>query len=98
MGRQQYIVRPIVMDGGSGGSVGSGSDSGVQVAGSSGVVSDTALAHAPTLTESTLREHGIPLHQAIRQVWACRQESFIIRHSPIVNTYSIVHGYMYSKR
>ncbi|XP_046418613.1 RNA-binding protein fusilli isoform X1 [Neodiprion virginianus] len=64
MGRQQYIVRPMVMDSGG---VGVTGDNGVQVAGSSGVISETALAHAPTLTESNLRERGIPLHQAIRQ-------------------------------
>lgn len=65
MDRQQYIVRPMVMDETT--TNGSGSENPV-VAGSSGVVSEAALAHAPTLTEQTLRERGIPLHQAIQQV------------------------------
>ncbi|XP_051159802.1 RNA-binding protein fusilli isoform X3 [Leptopilina boulardi] len=64
MDRQQYIVRPMVMDETT--TNGSGSENPV-VAGSSGVVSEAALAHAPTLTEQTLRERGIPLHQAIQQ-------------------------------
>lgn len=38
------------------------------VAGSSGIINEAALAHAPTLTERSLREHGIPLQQAIEQV------------------------------
>ncbi|XP_024938562.1 RNA-binding protein fusilli isoform X3 [Cephus cinctus] len=64
MGYQQYIVRPMVMDGGAAG--GTGSENPV-VPGSSGVISEAALVHAPALTEQTLREHGIPLHQAIQQ-------------------------------
>lgn len=71
MGRQQYIVRPMVMDDGDGGS--GGGDNGAQVAGSSGVISDTALAHAPALTELAIREHGVPLQQAIGQV--CMEET-----------------------
>ncbi|KAJ8673368.1 hypothetical protein QAD02_004630, partial [Eretmocerus hayati] len=63
MGRQQYIVKPMVMEESNGNS---GSDN-PAVAGSSGVVSEAALAHAPALTEETLKEHGIPLHQAIQQ-------------------------------
>ena len=46
---------------------GTGSDN-PAVAGSSGVISEAALAHAPALTERNLREHGIPLEQAIEQV------------------------------
>lgn len=65
MDRQQYIVRPMVMDETT--TNGSGSEN-PAVAGSSGVVSEAALEHAPTLTEETLRERGIPLHQAIQQV------------------------------
>lgn len=65
MDRQQYIVRPMVMDETTTNC--SGSENPV-VAGSSGVMSEAALAHAPTLTEQTLRERGIPLHQAIQQV------------------------------
>ncbi|XP_012276396.1 RNA-binding protein fusilli isoform X2 [Orussus abietinus] len=64
MGRQQYIVRPMVMDGEGEGNAGSENP---VVAGSSGVVSEMALAHAPALTEEVLREHGIPLQQAIHQ-------------------------------
>lgn len=66
MGRQQYIVKPMAMEEAeSNGSTGSDNPA---VAGSSDGVSQAALAHAPTLTEQTLREHGIPLHQAIQQV------------------------------
>ncbi|XP_032455398.1 RNA-binding protein fusilli isoform X2 [Nasonia vitripennis] len=65
MGRQQYIVKPMAMEEAeSNGSTGSDNPA---VAGSSGGVSQAALVHAPTLTEQTLREHGIPLHQAIQQ-------------------------------
>ena len=46
---------------------GTGSDN-PAVAGSSGVISEAALAHAPALTERNLREHGISLEQAIEQV------------------------------
>lgn len=46
---------------------GTGSDN-PAVAGSSGIINDAALAHAPALTERNLREHGIPLQQAIEQV------------------------------
>lgn len=65
LGRQQYIVRPMVMDESC--TPGTGSDN-PAVAGSSGVISEAAIAHAPTLTERTVREHGIPLEQAIEQV------------------------------
>lgn len=65
LGRQQYIVRPMVMDESC--TPGTGSDN-PAVAGSSGVISEAALAHAPALTERTVREHGIPLEQAIQQV------------------------------
>ena len=65
MDRQQYIVRPMVMDDTTANGTGSENPA---VAGSSGVVSEAALTHAPTLTEQTLRERGIPLHQAIQQV------------------------------
>lgn len=64
LGRQQYIVRPMVMDESC--TPGTGSDN-PAVAGSSGVISEAALAHAPALTERTVREHGIPLEQAIQQ-------------------------------
>ncbi|XP_043526961.1 RNA-binding protein fusilli isoform X2 [Frieseomelitta varia] len=64
MGRQQYIIRPMVMDESC--TPGTGSDN-PAVAGSSGVISEAALAHAPALTERNLREHGIPLEQAIEQ-------------------------------
>nr|XP_012234974.1 PREDICTED: RNA-binding protein fusilli isoform X1 [Linepithema humile] len=37
------------------------------IAGSSGIVNEAALAHAPALTERTLREYGIPLQQAIEK-------------------------------
>lgn len=65
MGRQQYIVKPMVMEEESNGNGGSDNPA---VAGSSGVVSEAALGHAPALTEEFLREHGIPLQQAIQQV------------------------------
>ena len=65
MDRQQYIVRPMVMDETTENGTGSENPA---VAGSSGVVSEAAIAHAPALTEQTLRERGIPLHQAIQQV------------------------------
>lgn len=55
----------MVMDDGC--TPGSGSDN-PAVAGSSGIISEAALAHAPALTERTLRELGIPLEQAIEQV------------------------------
>uniref|UniRef100_A0ABD2X4I4 Uncharacterized protein n=1 Tax=Trichogramma kaykai TaxID=54128 RepID=A0ABD2X4I4_9HYME len=54
-------------NGGRGGSS-NGSDNPADVAGSGGgVVREAALEHAPALTEEYLREHGIPLHQAIQQ-------------------------------
>ncbi|XP_066594106.1 RNA-binding protein fusilli isoform X3 [Prorops nasuta] len=59
LGRQQYIVRPMVMD--------EGSFWKNSTTGSGEIVSEAALAHAPTLTEQTLREQGIPFDQAIRQ-------------------------------
>ena len=75
IGRQQYIVRPMMMDESSTKNASStqslNSETGSEnlvIAGSSGVVSDAALAHAPTLTEQTIREHGIPLRQAIQKV------------------------------
>lgn len=71
LGRQQYIVRPMVMDESC--TPGTGSDN-PAVAGSSGVISESALDHAPALTEKTVREHGIPLDQAIQQVLAIYQE------------------------
>jgi len=46
---------------------GTGSDN-PAIAGSSGIVSEAALAHAPALTERNLREYGIPLQQALKQV------------------------------
>ncbi|XP_032666415.1 RNA-binding protein fusilli isoform X1 [Odontomachus brunneus] len=64
LGRQQYIVRPMVMEDSC--TPGTGSDN-PAVAGSSGIISDAALAHAPALTERNLREHGISLQQAIEQ-------------------------------
>lgn len=61
---------------------GTGSDN-PAVAGSSGVISEAALAHAPALTERTVREHGIPLEQAIQQV------TFIENLYMILNIYYI---------
>lgn len=46
---------------------GTGSDN-PAIAGSSGIISEAALAHAPALTERNLREYGIPLQQAIEKV------------------------------
>jgi len=46
---------------------GTGSDN-PAIAGSSGIVSEAALAHAPALTERNLRDYGIPLQQALKQV------------------------------
>lgn len=80
LGRQQYIVRPMVMDESC--TPGTGSDN-PAVAGSSGVISEAALAHAPALTERTVREHGIPLEQAIQQV------IFIKKLYMILNNYII---------
>lgn len=65
LGRQQYIVRPMVMDESC--TPGTGSDN-PAVAGSSGYICEAAVSHAPALTEKTVREHGIPLEQAIEQV------------------------------
>ncbi|XP_012234976.2 RNA-binding protein fusilli isoform X3 [Linepithema humile] len=62
LGRQQYIVRPMVMEE----SCTPGNDN-PAIAGSSGIVNEAALAHAPALTERTLREYGIPLQQAIEK-------------------------------
>ncbi|KYN29054.1 RNA-binding protein fusilli [Trachymyrmex cornetzi] len=49
---------------------GTGSDN-PAIAGSSGIISEAALAHAPALTERNLREYGIPLQQAIEkfEIW-----------------------------
>lgn len=63
---------------------GTGSDN-PAVAGSSGIISEAALAHAPALTERTVREHGIPLEQAIQQV----KSSFIEKLYMILNNYII---------
>lgn len=82
LGRQQYIVRPMVMDESC--TPGTGSDN-PAVAGSSGIISEAALAHAPALTERTVREHGIPLEQAIQQV----KSSFIEKLYMILNNYII---------
>ena len=63
MGFQQYVVKPAAMD--------RGADSGENTAipaGSSGVISETALAHAPALTEQLIRDTGVPLEEAIQQV------------------------------
>lgn len=65
LGRQQYIVRPMVMEESC--TPGTGSDN-PAIAGSSGIISEAALAHAPALTERNLREYGIPLQQAIEKV------------------------------
>ncbi|XP_015183240.1 PREDICTED: RNA-binding protein fusilli isoform X2 [Polistes dominula] len=64
LGREQYIVCPKITDDGC--TPGSGSDNS-SVTGSSAIISELALAHAPALTERTLREHGIPLEQALEQ-------------------------------
>lgn len=64
LGRQQYIVRPMVMEENC--TPGTGSDN-PAIAGSSGIISEAALAHAPALTERNLREYGIPLQQAIEK-------------------------------
>ncbi|KAL0125535.1 hypothetical protein PUN28_004564 [Cardiocondyla obscurior] len=37
------------------------------IAGSSGIISEAALAHAPALTERSLREYGVSLQQAIEK-------------------------------
>ncbi|KYM84661.1 RNA-binding protein fusilli [Atta colombica] len=68
LGRQQYIVRPMVMEENC--TPGTGSDN-PAIAGSSGIISEAALAHAPALTERNLREYGIPLQQAIEkfEIW-----------------------------
>lgn len=65
LGRQQFIVRPMVMDESC--TPGTGSDN-PAIAGSSEVISETALAHAPVLTEKTVREQGISLEQATQEV------------------------------
>lgn len=65
LGRQQYIVRPMVMEESC--TPGTGSEN-PAIAGSSGIISEAALAHAPALTERNLREYGIPLQQAIEKV------------------------------
>ncbi|XP_043270875.1 RNA-binding protein fusilli isoform X2 [Venturia canescens] len=62
MGWQQYVVKPAAMDRGV-----DGADTNAIPAGSSGVLSETALAHAPALTEEFIRENGVSLEQAIRQ-------------------------------
>ncbi|XP_018315667.1 RNA-binding protein fusilli [Mycetomoellerius zeteki] len=64
LGRQQYIVRPMVMEENC--TPGTGSDN-PAIAGSSGIISEAALVHAPALTERNLREYGIPLQQAIEK-------------------------------
>ncbi|XP_071647820.1 RNA-binding protein fusilli-like isoform X1 [Temnothorax longispinosus] len=64
LGRQQYIVRPMVMEESC--TPGTGSEN-PAIAGSSGIISEAALAHAPALTERNLREYGIPLQQAIEK-------------------------------
>ncbi|XP_077276765.1 RNA-binding protein fusilli-like isoform X2 [Temnothorax americanus] len=64
LGRQQYIVRPMVMEESC--APGTGSEN-PAIAGSSGIISEAALAHAPALTERNLREYGIPLQQAIEK-------------------------------
>jgi len=65
LSKQQYIVRPMVMEENC--TPGTGSDN-PAIAGSSGIVSEAALAHAPALTERNLREYGISLQQALKQV------------------------------
>lgn len=65
MGKQQYVVKPMTMEEDSNGNI--GSDSSV-VAGSIGVLSEAALTHAPALTEETLKNEGVPLERAIKQV------------------------------
>ncbi|KAL6441482.1 hypothetical protein ACFW04_003578 [Cataglyphis niger] len=62
LGRQQYIVRPMIMEESC--TSGTGSDN-PAIAGSSGIIGEAALAHAPALTERNLREYGISLQQAI---------------------------------
>lgn len=47
---------------------GTGSDN-PAIAGSSGIIGEAALAHAPALTERNLREYGISLQQAIEKVF-----------------------------
>ncbi|XP_011865109.1 PREDICTED: RNA-binding protein fusilli [Vollenhovia emeryi] len=64
LGRQQYIVRPMVMEESC--TPGTGSEN-PAIAGSSGIISEAALAHAPNLTERNLREYGISLQKAIEQ-------------------------------
>ncbi|KAL0125534.1 hypothetical protein PUN28_004564 [Cardiocondyla obscurior] len=64
LGRQQYIVRPMVMEESC--TPGTGSEN-PAIAGSSGIISEAALAHAPALTERSLREYGVSLQQAIEK-------------------------------
>lgn len=77
LGRQQYIVRPMIMEERC--TSGTGSDN-PAIAGSSGIIGEAALAHAPALTERNLREYGIPLQQAIEKVFvisaSIRKSSF----------------------
>lgn len=89
MGRQQYVVKPMAMDdettnnnnNNNGSSTSTTGSDNPAVAGSSGVVSESALELAPTLTEAYLREHGVPLQQAIQQVnlFGPQKSSRIIR-------------------
>ncbi|XP_070163335.1 RNA-binding protein fusilli isoform X1 [Polyergus mexicanus] len=64
LGRQQYIVRPMIMEESC--TSGTGNDN-PAIAGSSGIIGEAALAHAPALTERNLREYGISLQQAMEK-------------------------------
>ncbi|XP_034949442.1 RNA-binding protein fusilli isoform X2 [Chelonus insularis] len=61
-GHQQYIVQPSTLDNKQQEDENSGSTTTTN-----NIIGETALLHAPGLTAETLREHGIPLEQAIRK-------------------------------
>lgn len=65
MGQQQYIVQPWSM---APNAKQTDDENNSTTAEGSGVVSETALAHAPSLNEQVLKEQGIPLQKAIQQV------------------------------
>ncbi|XP_011303208.1 RNA-binding protein fusilli isoform X1 [Fopius arisanus] len=64
MGQQQYIVQPWSM---APNAKQTEDENNSTTAEGSGVVSETALAHAPSLDEQVLKEQGIPLQTAIQQ-------------------------------
>ncbi|XP_057327456.1 RNA-binding protein fusilli isoform X3 [Microplitis mediator] len=62
IGHQQYIVQPSSML-----EANQQEEDTSESTTSNSVISETALTHAPSLNEQTLREHGVPLNQAIQQ-------------------------------